>query len=359
MKKFLVPVVIALSLCAGTVSATTVVDRPVLVQGLPDFTKLVEFMAPSVVNIRTLGYRPKEDKPEKAAPKDDAQNFVMPQKDDAPKIVPLGTGSGFIITSNGYIMTNAHVVNGAVDMIVTLTNGREYKGRIVGTDVKSDVAVIKVEAQGLRPVMFGDSDSLKAGQWVVAIGSPFGFENTVTAGIVSALRRDTGEMFPFIQTDVVINPGNSGGPLINMQGEVVGINSQIYSGSGGFMGISFSIPINEALVIKESLVVFGKVNRGKLGVSIDSVNADDAASNHLSKGRGALIESVEEGGPAALAGIQAGDIIIKFNSEVLKTASDLPRFVSKTTPNSVASVVLIRKGKILSIAVKMGAYADK
>jgi serine protease Do len=207
-------------------------------------------------------------------------------------------GSGFILTSDGFIMTNAHVVDGAEQVIVTLTDKREFTARIIGADKRTDVAVVKIEASGLPPVKIGDPNRLKVGEWVMAIGSPFGLENTVTAGIVSAKGRDTGDYLPFIQTDVAINPGNSGGPLINMRGEVVGINSQIYSRSGGFMGISFAIPIDEAVQVSTQLRASGKVQRGRLGVGIGDVGKDVAESLGLGKPQGALVSNVEPGSPA-------------------------------------------------------------
>ena len=302
-------------------------------RGLPDFTELVEQVGPAVVNIRTLekarasvaggGGQTDEDMQEffrrffgQPAPGTPRQaprpNRPQPQDEDAQ---PRGVGSGFILTADGYVMTNAHVVDGAEEVIVTLPDKREFKARLVGTpDKRSDVAVVKIEATGLPFVRIGDVSRLKVGEWVMAIGSPFGLENSVTAGIVSAKQRDTGDYLPFIQTDVAINPGNSGGPLINMRGEVVGINSQIYSRSGGFMGISFAIPIDEAIRVSEQLrSPAGRVSRGRIGVQIDQVTKDVAESIGLGKAQGALVRSVESGSPADKAGVEAGDIITRFD----------------------------------------------
>jgi len=238
-----------------------------------------------------------------------------------------GVGSGFILNADGYVMTNAHVVEGADEVFVTLTDKREFKAKIIGSDKRTDVALVKIDASGLPSVRIGDVGRLKVGEWVIAIGSPFGLENTVTAGIVSAKARDTGDFLPFIQTDVAINPGNSGGPLINMRGEVVGINSQIYSRSGGFMGISFAIPIDEASRVSDQLRSSGRVIRGRIGVQIDQVTKEVAESIGLGKSSGALVRSVESGGPADKAGVEAGDIITKFDGRAIDKAGDLPRIV--------------------------------
>jgi len=339
-----------------------------LVRGLPDFTELVEQVGPSVVNIRTLE---KVRQPEEGngAPDEEMQELFRrffgvpmpnvprqaprqsrPQNEEAQ---PRGVGSGFILTGDGYIMTNAHVVDGADEVVVTLTDKREFKAKIVGADKRTDVAVVKINASGLPAVKVGDVSRLKVGEWVMAIGSPFGLENTVTAGIVSAKQRDTGDYLPFIQTDVAINPGNSGGPLINMRGEVVGINSQIYSRSGGFMGISFSIPMDEAIRVSDQLRASGRVTRGRIGVQIDQVTKEVAESIGLGKPQGALIRGVEEGSPAEKAGIEAGDIIIKFDGKAIDKASDLPRLVGNTKPGSRVGLTVFRRGtsKDLNITV--------
>jgi len=342
-----------------------------LVRGLPDFTELVEQVGPSVVNIRTLE-KVRQPEAGNGAPDEEMQEFFrrffgvpMPNLPNGPRQAPRqnrpqneeaqprGVGSGFILTNDGYIMTNAHVVDGADEVVVTLTDKREFKAKIVGADKRTDVAVVKISASGLPAVKVGDVSRLKVGEWVMAIGSPFGLENTVTAGIVSAKQRDTGDYLPFIQTDVAINPGNSGGPLINMRGEVVGINSQIYSRSGGFMGISFSIPMDEAIRVSDQLRASGRVTRGRIGVQIDQVTKEVAESIGLGKPQGALIRGVEEGSPAEKAGIEAGDIITKFDGKAIDKASDLPRLVGNTKPGSRVGLTVFRRGanKDLNITV--------
>jgi serine protease Do len=272
---------------------------------------------------------------------------------------PRGVGSGFILTQDGYVMTNAHVVEGTDEVLVTLTDKREFKAKIIGADKRTDVAVVKIDATGLPAVRVGDVNKLKVGEWVMAIGSPFGLENTVTAGIVSAKGRDTGDYLPFIQTDVAINPGNSGGPLINMRGEVVGINSQIYSRSGGFMGISFAIPIDEASRVAEQLRVSGRVQRGRIGVQIDQVTRDVAESIGLGRAQGALVRSVESGSPADKAGIEAGDIITKFNGQTIDRASDLPRLVGNTKPGSRANMTVFRRGSTRDLPITVAEFEQE
>ncbi|MFM1980597.1 MAG: hypothetical protein RLZ68_1862, partial [Pseudomonadota bacterium] len=266
---------------------------------------------------------------------------------------PRGVGSGFILTSDGFIMTNAHVVEGASEVLVTLTDKREFKARLIGADKRSDVAVVKIDATGLPAVKIGDVNRLKVGEWVMAIGSPFGLENTVTAGIVSAKQRDTGDFLPFIQTDVAINPGNSGGPLINMRGEVIGVNSQIYSRSGGFMGISFAIPIDEAVRVSDQLRASGRVSRGRIGVQIDQVSKDVAEAVGLSKPQGALVRCVESGAPADKAGVEAGDIILKFDGKTIEKSADLPRLVGATKPGTRASITVFRRGSMVDLTVQV------
>ena len=236
-------------------------------------------------------------------------------------------------------------------MLVTLPDKREFKARIVGADKRTDVAVVKIEATGLPAVKVGDISRLRVGEWVMAIGSPFGLENTVTAGIVSAKQRDTGDYLPFIQTDVAINPGNSGGPLINMRGEVVGINSQIYSRSGGFMGISFSIPIDEAIRVSDQLRTSGRVSRGRIGVQIDQVTKDVAESIGLGKAQGALVRGVEAGSPGEKAGVEAGDIIVKFDGRAIEKPSDLPRLVGNTKPGTKSTLTVFRRGATKDLTV--------
>jgi serine protease Do len=271
-----------------------------------------------------------------------------------------GIGSGFILTSDGYVMTNAHVVDGADEVMVTLTDKRELKARIVGADRRTDVAVVKVEASGLPFVKIGDVNRLKVGEWVMAIGSPFGLDNTVTAGIVSAKQRDTGELVPFIQTDVAINPGNSGGPLVNLRGEVVGINSQIYSRTGGFMGISFAIPIDEAMRVADQLRTNGRVIRGRIGVTIAPVTKEVAESIGLSKPAGALVQGVESGGPADKAGVEAGDIITKVDGKPVERSGDLPRVIGAIKPGTKATLQVYRRGATRDVVVAVGEFeADR
>ncbi|WP_342616873.1 DegQ family serine endoprotease [Rhodoferax sp. GW822-FHT02A01] len=343
---------------------------------LPDFTDLVEQVGPSVVNIRTtekVAIRSQQGAPgeeemleffrrfglpvpniPKQAPKKSQPQ--QPQEEDQPK----GVGSGFILSTDGLIMTNAHVVDGADEVLVTLTDKREFKAKIIGADARSDVALVKIEATGLPAVKVGDVGRLRVGEWVMAIGSPFGLENTVTAGIVSAKSRDTGDYLPFIQTDVAINPGNSGGPLINMRGEVIGINSQIYSRSGGFMGISFAIPMDEAIRVSDQLRATGRVSRGRIGVQIDQVSKEVAESIGLGKPIGALVRSVEPGAPADKGGIEAGDIITKFDGKQIDKSSDLPRIVGGTKPGSRSTVTVFRRGATRDLSVVVAEVeADK
>jgi serine protease Do len=258
--------------------------------------------------------------------------------------VPRGLGSGFIVGADGYVMTNAHVVEGADEITVTLQDRREFKGKLIGTDRRTDVALVKIEATGLPAVRVGDSAKLRVGEWVIAIGSPFGLENTVTAGIVSAKGRETGEYLPFIQTDVAVNPGNSGGPLINMRGEVVGINSQIFTTSGAFAGISFAIPIDEAMNVQEQLRTTGRVIRGRIGVGIEAVSREVAEAIGLGKPQGALVNTVEKDGPAAKAGVEPGDVILRFDGRPIDRSTDLPRIVGGTKPGSTVSMTVFRKG---------------
>ncbi|MBH1962855.1 MAG: DegQ family serine endoprotease [Comamonadaceae bacterium] len=339
------------------------------VRGLPDFTDLVEQVGPAVVNIRTME-RVRAGSDGAGGPmEEEMQEFFkrffgipmpnaprQPQRPNRPQPEqeqPRGVGSGFILSGDGFVMTNAHVVDGADEVIVTLPDKREFKAKIVGVDKRTDVAVVKIDATGLPVVKIGDINRLRVGEWVVAIGSPFGLENSVTAGIVSAKQRDTGDYLPLIQTDVAVNPGNSGGPLLNMRGEVVGINSQIYSRSGGYMGISFAIPIDEAMRVSEQLRVSGRVTRGRIGVQIDQVTKDVAESIGLGKPQGALVRSVEAGSPAEKAGVEAGDIITRFEGRPIEKASDLPRQVGNVKPGSRGTITVFRRGasRDLSITV--------
>ena len=246
------------------------------------------------------------------------------------------------------------MVDGADELLVTLPDKREFKARVIGADKRTDVAVVKIEATDLPAVRIGDASRIRVGEWVMAIGSPFGLENSVTAGIVSAKQRDTGDYLPFIQTDVAINPGNSGGPLINMRGEVIGINSQIYSRSGGFMGISFAIPIDEAMRVSNQLRATGRVVRGRIGVSIDQVSKDVAESIGLGDTKGALVRGVEADSPASKAGLEPGDIIVKFDGKSIEKSADLPRLVGNTKPGSRSTITVFRRGGYKDLMVTVG-----
>lgn len=347
-----------------------------LVNNAPDYSPLVQRVGPAVVNIRTTervsrsqrGLPPGMDDdmaelfrrffgvpmPQQPTPKGGTPKRNSPQPDEEQN---SGVGSGFIVSSDGYILTNAHVVDGADSIYVTLTDKREFKAKLIGADKRTDVAMVKVEAKDLPSVAIGDSNKLSVGQSVVAIGSPFGLENTVTAGIVSAKGRDTGDYLPFIQTDVAVNPGNSGGPLLNIYGEVVGINSMIYSQTGGFMGISFAIPIDEVMRVVDQLKKTGKVVRGRIGVAISEVSKDVADSLGLPRAQGALVRSVEPGSPAEKAGVQPGDIIMKFDGRPVDHATDLPRMVGETKPGSTSTLQVLRKGKNQDLRITI-AEAD-
>lgn len=345
---------------------------PPLVTGLPDFSPLVERVGPSVVNIRTtekVSYDPSsgaisgmdEEMLEFfrrfGLPVPGIPRQGRPQPDNEGEERPSGVGSGFILSSDGYVLTNAHVVDGASEVIVTLTDKREFKAKIIGTDKRTDVAVVKIDATSLPAVKIGDVNRLKVGEWVMAIGSPFGLENSVTAGIVSAKQRDTGDYLPFIQTDVAINPGNSGGPLINMRGEVVGINSQIYSRSGGFMGISFAIPMDEAVRVSDQLRATGKVTRGRIGVQIGPVSKDVAESIGLNQSNGALVSAVEPGSPAAKAGVEPGDVIVKYDGRSIDKVADLPRLVGNTKPGTKSTITVFRRGQTRDLAITIAEVA--
>ncbi len=347
---------------------------------LPDFTQVVAETEGSVVNIRTTEAVPVRRSPlgPGADPSDlfrwfFGPDFVPPgfnqpknpharpknQPQPQERTVPRGIGSGFVISSDGYVLTNNHVVDNSNGIFVTMTDGKEYKAKVVGTDARTDIALLKIDATGLKPLAIGDSDKLKKGQWVLAIGSPFGLDSTVTAGIVSAINRETGDYLPFIQTDVAVNPGNSGGPLINLQGQVVGINSQIISRSGGFMGISLAIPIDEVMRVVDQLKAHGKVTRGRIGVQITEVQEDVAKALGLDKAEGALVSSVDPNGPAAKAGIHPGDVITAFNGQKIDHMTDLPRLVGVTRPGSEATIQVWRKGKSLELKAKVAELDEK
>jgi len=341
--------------------------------GLPDFSALVEQVGPAVVNIsvtqklaRGNGATSGDD-PFAGDPfYDFLRRFGVPVPGmpgnggsgggRMPEQVQQGVGSGFIVSADGFVLTNAHVVDGATEVTVKLTDKRDFKARVVGVDKRTDVALLKIDASGLPFVRTGDAERSKVGEWVIAMGSPFGFENTVTAGIISAkARRLPDENYvPFIQTDVAINPGNSGGPLFNLAGEVIGINSQIYSRSGGFMGISFAIPIDVAMKVKDQLQKYGKVSRGRLGVSIQGLDADLAQNFGLDKPNGALVANVESGSPAEKAGLQPGDVVLGVNGQKVDNSADLPRIIGDQKPGSVVRLSIWRDRKARELNVTLG-----
>ncbi|MCU0897164.1 MAG: DegQ family serine endoprotease [Burkholderiales bacterium] len=337
---------------------------------LPDFTDLAERQGPAVVNISTTQARSRNLPQFPQLDEDDPfyeffRRFAPRPGPGQPAPGPRqfeqqSLGSGFVISPDGYILTNAHVVDGADEITVKLTDKRELKAKVIGADKRTDVALIKIEAAGLPTVRMGDPTKLRVGEWVVAIGSPFGFENSVTAGIVSAKGRSlpSENFVPFIQTDVAINPGNSGGPLFNLKGEVVGINSQIYSRTGGFMGLSFAIPIDVAMDIQQQLRTSGRVSRGRIGVVIQEVSKDLAESFGLPKPAGALVNQVEKGGPADKAGVLAGDIIVKFDGKSVNQSSDLPRLVGGTKPGTKSTVQVYRKGETKDLTVTVAELPD-
>ena len=328
-------------------------------QALPDFATLAERYGPAVVNIQVRQPAKQAALPpelENSPFGEFFKRFGVP----APNTPQRGEGSGFIVAADGVVLTNAHVVDGASEVTVRLTDGREMAAKVVGADKKSDVAVLRIDAKGLPTVKIGDPGATRVGEWVVAIGSPYGFENSVTAGIVSAKSRSLPDesYVPFLQTDVAINPGNSGGPLFNLAGEVIGINSQIYSRTGGYQGLSFAIPIDVAVRVKDQLLAHGKVSRAKLGVQIQEVNQALADSFGLSKPTGALIGNVEKGGPADKAGLQQGDIILKYNGRAIDRHAQLPPLVADSQPGSRAELDLWRKGREQRLSVTLGELSE-
>ncbi|QQC63603.1 DegQ family serine endoprotease [Paraburkholderia ginsengisoli] len=392
-----VAVAVAVALSAGYVAGHRDVPAPQVISpaqaammpaeaaaktGIPDFSGLVETYGPAVVNIsakhvvkRTAlrgngGNAGSNQLP--MDPSDPLFQFYkrffggMPGMQggdgggDAPDQPSASLGSGFIISNDGYILTNAHVVDGANVVTVKLTDKREFKAKVVGADKQSDVAVLKIDASNLPAVKIGDPRQSKVGQWVVAIGSPYGFDNTVTSGIISAKSRSlpNENYTPFIQTDVPVNPGNSGGPLFNLQGEVIGINSMIYSQTGGFQGLSFAIPINEAIKVKDDLVKTGHVNRGRLGVAVQGLNQTLADSFGMQKPQGALVSSVDPGGPASKGGLQPGDVILSLNGDPISDSSDLPAKVAGLAPGSSATVQVWRDKSTKDLKVTIGSLAD-
>lgn len=354
---------------------------------LPDFTELVKANAPAVVNISTKvnrergTSRPRSRNDEldeffrrffppdsRRSPDGDRRSpdgeRRSPDSGRGPSIRPRSLGSGFIISSDGYLLTNNHVVEGADEILVRFSDRRELNAELIGADPRSDLALLKVDAEGLPTVNLGRSKNLQVGEWVLAIGSPFGFDYSVTAGIVSAKGRSLPDQFrenyvPFIQTDVAINPGNSGGPLFNLAGEVVGINSQIYSNSGGFMGVSFAIPIDVAMEVVDQLKSSGRVSRGWLGVGIWEVSRDLAESFGLDRPHGALISQVMEDSPAELGGIQVEDIIIRFNGHSIERSGQLPHYVGRARAGSEAELTVVRGGKEITLTLKIGELAQR
>ena len=349
---------VAASASAPTNAAQPPAAQTPLVQGsaLPDFSGLAAQAGPAVVNISVTKTVATSGQ---VLPFDQNdpffqffKRFQVPQQSPA-----HGIGSGFVISPDGYILTNAHVVSGATEVNVKLTDRREFKAKVIGTDPRTDIALLKIDAKSLPTLRIGDASKVKVGQWVVAMGSPFGFENSVTAGIVSAKSRtlpDSGYV-PFIQTDVAVNPGNSGGPLFNLNGEVIGINSQIYSQTGGYMGLSFAIPIDVAMHVESQLQHTGKVTHGRLGVTIQEVNQNLAESFGLKKPEGALVSAVEEHSPAARAGIKSGDIILAFDGKTIDQSSTLPLLVGDMKPGQIAAVRIWRKGGERTLNVTVGA----
>jgi serine protease Do len=349
---------------------------------LPNFTGLVQRYGPAVVNITVtqratkasmnMLRRQQQQQQNGDDDGDDNDPFSqffrgLPFGPNGPQaqiprngIIQRGLGSGFIVSGDGYIMTNAHVVDGATEVMVKLTDRREFRAKVIGSDKRSDIAVIKIDAKNLPVVSLGSAEKVSVGEWVVAIGSPFGFDNTVTAGIISAKARSlpNDSITPFLQTDVPVNPGNSGGPLFNLNGEVVGINSQIFSESGGFQGISFAIPIDIAINVKDQLVAHGKVTRARLGVTIQDVNQQLANSFKLPRPMGALVSDVESDGPAAKAGLKSGDVITKLDGREIDRSADLPSRVAALKPGANTRVEVWRAGKPQEIAVALGELKE-
>lgn len=339
-------------------------------QNLPDFTELVEGAAPGVVNISTSRTIQRGGSAGHGFGSQDLPEIFRHFFGDSFPMPPGGSqgrsqerqslGSGFVISADGYVLTNAHVVQDADEILVRLNDRRELPAELIGSDSQTDVALLKIDADNLPVLNLGDSDELRVGEWVAAIGSPFGFDYSVTAGIVSAINRTLPRdaYVPFIQTDVAINPGNSGGPLFNLQGEVVGINSQIFTRSGGFMGLSFAIPINVAMDVADQLREDGQVSRGWLGVMIQPVSRDLAESFGMDEAIGALIADLDPEGPAAQGGLQAGDVVVEVNGEEVDRSSTLPRLIGRVAPGSEVELTLVRDGEQMSETVELGSWPD-
>jgi serine protease Do len=351
----------------ASTAAVQVVPQGAAVQTLPDFAAIAEANKGAVVNITALSTpKPAADAPNAQRIPEELEGtpfgeFFRRFQGPQPNVPRQGMGSGFIVESDGVVLTNAHVVAGADEVRVRLYDRREFKGKVVGVDKPTDIAVVKIDANGLQTVKLGDPHAIKVGEWVVAIGSPFGFENTVTAGIVSATSRSLpdGTYVPFIQTDVAVNPGNSGGPLFNLKGEVIGVNSQIYSRTGGYQGLSFAIPVDVAANVKTQLVQHGKVERGRLGVSIQEVSQSLAQSFGLDRPRGALVAQVEKGSPAEKAGVQPGDVLLGVNGKTIERSAELPPLVATVKPGTKATFELWRDGKKQTLDVTIGALGSE
>ena len=357
---------IAMAGCSASTAATQAPAVPAATASAAvrgpgfDFTQLAREEGPAVVNIsvtkEVAAQMPQLD------PNDPFYQFFRRFQGQSPRQIPeRGIGSGFIISPDGYILTNAHVVDGVKEVHVKLTDRREFTAKVVGTDPKTDVALIKIGAGNLPTVRIGSARNVEVGQWVVAMGSPFGFENSLTAGVVSAKSRSLpGDGYvPFIQTDVAVNPGNSGGPLFDMNGNVIGINSQIYSRSGGYMGVSFAIPIDVAMHVKDELAASGHVTRGRIGVAIQNVNQSLAQSFGLPKPEGALVSAVADNGPAARAGLKPGDVILAWNGKPIEESAELPALVADTAPGKHATMKVWRDGKEQTVGVTVGNMPDE
>ena len=337
---------------------------------LPDFTELAEKQSPIVVNISSI-QKNRANSMQGSPDEEQMQEFfkrfgipvppgMPPQNGRGQQPMPdkqiYATGSGFIVASDGYILTNAHVVKDADEVMVKLNDKREFKAKVIGIDLRTDVAVLKINANNLPKVSIGNPDTIKVGEWVAAIGAPFGLENTMTVGIVSAKGRALPQenFVPFIQTDVAINPGNSGGPLFNLKGEVIGINSQIYSRTGGYMGLSFAIPINVAIDVMNQLKTNGKVIRGWLGIAIQEVTKELSESFGMKNTNGALVAGIEKGAPAEKGGLLPGDVITKFDGKLIESSSDLPKAVGNTKPGKTAVAEVFRKGSVKTLNLTVG-----
>ena len=372
--------VIAAPLTAPVFAQAPTSTQVVPAQILPNFAELVEKHGPAVVSVSTQARQNargpaglSEDDPwyelfRRFMPPDQQrpqprQSPQQPRGQQEPRgpLVPFGAGSGFIISADGYLLTNAHVVDKADEVTVTLTDKREFTAKVIGADKRTDIAVLKIEAANLPKVTFGDSNKLRVGEWVLAIGSPFRLSNTATAGIVSAKGRDEVDRggVAFIQTDVAVNPGNSGGPLFNLKGEVVGINSQILSRTGGYQGISFAIPIEDAMRVSDQIIKTGKVSRGRLGVLIGAVTKDTSEALGLSRAAGAVVQNVEKDSPAEKAGMQAGDVILKVDGKTVESHTEVTRVIGNTKPGTKITLNVWRGGAARDLAVTVGEFKDE